>query len=63
MAKVSRQPAPMTSAVPAPSFCSIPRPDSHRLAAMNIPEYRKASYLKRFKFGGTIMNKAYLCIP
>ncbi len=24
---------------------------------------RKASYLKRFKFGGTIMNKAYLCIP
>jgi hypothetical protein len=24
---------------------------------------RKGSYLKRFKFGGTIMNKAYLCIP
>jgi topoisomerase-4 subunit A len=24
---------------------------------------RKASYLKRFKFGGTILNKAYLCIP
>jgi topoisomerase IV subunit A len=24
---------------------------------------RRASYLKRFKFGGTIMNKAYLCIP
>ena len=24
---------------------------------------RQASYLKRFKFGGTIMNKAYLCIP
>lgn len=24
---------------------------------------RKASYLKRFKYGGTIMNKAYLCIP
>jgi topoisomerase-4 subunit A len=24
---------------------------------------RKASYLKRFTFGGTIMNKAYLCIP
>jgi topoisomerase IV subunit A len=24
---------------------------------------RNASYLKRFKFGGTIMNKAYLCIP
>src|SRR4029078_6192122 len=23
----------------------------------------KASYLKRFKFGGTILNKAYLCIP
>jgi topoisomerase-4 subunit A len=24
---------------------------------------RKASYLKRFKFGGTILNKVYLCIP
>jgi len=24
---------------------------------------RKASYLKRFKFGGAILNKAYLCIP
>jgi alpha/beta superfamily hydrolase len=24
---------------------------------------RQASYLKRFKFGGTIMNKAYSCIP
>jgi topoisomerase-4 subunit A len=24
---------------------------------------RKASYLKRFRFGGTILNKAYLCIP
>jgi topoisomerase-4 subunit A len=24
---------------------------------------RKASYLKRFKFGGSILNKAYLCIP
>ena len=24
---------------------------------------RNASYLKRFKFGGTILNKAYLCIP
>jgi topoisomerase-4 subunit A len=24
---------------------------------------RKASYLKRFTFGGTILNKAYLCIP
>jgi topoisomerase IV subunit A len=24
---------------------------------------RKASYLKRFQFGGTILNKAYLCIP
>src|SRR5438876_100359 len=24
---------------------------------------RKASYLKRFKFGGTILDKAYLCIP
>ncbi len=24
---------------------------------------REASYLKRFTFGGTIMNKAYLCIP
>jgi topoisomerase-4 subunit A len=24
---------------------------------------RKASYVKRFKFGGTILNKAYLCIP
>jgi topoisomerase-4 subunit A len=24
---------------------------------------RKASYLKRFRFGGTILNKAYFCIP
>jgi topoisomerase IV subunit A len=24
---------------------------------------RQASYIKRFTFGGTIMNKAYLCIP
>jgi topoisomerase-4 subunit A len=24
---------------------------------------RKASYLKRFTFGGAILNKAYLCIP
>ena len=24
---------------------------------------RKASYLKRFTFGGTILNKAYSCIP
>jgi topoisomerase-4 subunit A len=24
---------------------------------------RQASYLKRFKFGGTIMNKVYSCIP
>ena len=24
---------------------------------------REASYLKRFTFGGTILNKAYLCIP
>ncbi len=24
---------------------------------------RDASYLKRFTFGGTILNKAYLCIP
>lgn len=24
---------------------------------------RNASYLKRFQFGGTILNKAYLCIP
>ena len=24
---------------------------------------RQASYLKRFTFGGTILNKAYLCIP
>ncbi len=24
---------------------------------------RNASYLKRFKFGGTILNKAYFCIP
>ena len=24
---------------------------------------RQASYLKRFTFGGTILNKAYSCIP
>jgi hypothetical protein len=44
-------------------FCSIPRPDSVRLGVMNIPSIARRCYLKRFKFGGTIMIKAYLCIP
>ncbi len=41
-------------------FCSLPDRETVFTCAYTD---RKASYLKRFKFGGTIMNKAYLCIP
>ena len=37
-------------------------PDRERIFTCAYTD-RKASYLKRFKFGGTILNKAYLCIP
>src|SRR5882672_1012987 len=41
-------------------FCGLP---DRELVFTCAYTDRKASYLKRFKFGGTIMNKAYLCIP
>jgi len=41
-------------------FCGLPDRETVFTCAYTD---RKASYLKRFKFGGTIMNKAYLCIP
>src|SRR5207302_8386350 len=41
-------------------YCGLPERD--RLFTCAYTD-RKASYLKRFKFGGTILNKAYLCIP
>jgi len=41
-------------------YCGLPDRESVFTCAYTD---RKASYLKRFKFGGTIMNKAYLCIP
>jgi topoisomerase-4 subunit A len=37
-------------------------PDRERVFTCAYTD-RKASYLKRFRFGGTILNKAYLCIP
>jgi topoisomerase-4 subunit A len=41
-------------------YCGLPERDRiFTLAYTN----RQASYLKRFKFGGTIMNKMYHCIP
>ncbi len=41
-------------------FCGIPERDRvFTLAYTN----RDATYLKRFTFGGTIMNKEYFCIP
>ena len=41
-------------------FCVLPdREGIFTLAYTN----REATYLKRFKFGGTIMNKIYHCIP
>ena len=41
-------------------FCGLPDRETVFTCAYTD---RKASYLKRFKFGGTIMNKVYLCIP
>jgi topoisomerase-4 subunit A len=41
-------------------YCGLPDRDKIFTCAYTD---RKASYLKRFKFGGTILNKAYLCIP
>lgn len=41
-------------------YCGLP--DREKVFTCAYTD-RKASYLKRFKFGGTIMNKAYLCIP
>src|SRR5437867_1204843 len=41
-------------------YCGLPERDRiFTLAYTN----REASYLKRFKFGGTILNKVYHCIP
>src|SRR5215469_1970945 len=41
-------------------FCGLP--DRERVFTCAYTN-RQASFLKRFSFGGTIMNKAYLCIP
>ena len=41
-------------------YCGLP--DRERVFTCAYTD-RKASYVKRFKFGGTILNKAYLCIP
>jgi topoisomerase-4 subunit A len=41
-------------------YCGLPERDRVFTCAYTD---RKASYLKRFKFGGTILNKAYGCIP
>jgi topoisomerase-4 subunit A len=41
-------------------YCGLP--DRERAFTCAYTD-RNASYLKRFKFGGTILNKAYLCIP
>lgn len=41
-------------------FCGLPDRECVFTCAYTD---RKASYLKRFTFGGTILNKAYLCIP
>lgn len=41
-------------------YCGLPDRDQVFTCAYTD---RKASYLKRFRFGGTILNKAYLCIP
>src|SRR5690242_14992835 len=41
-------------------YCGLPERERAFTCAYTD---RKASYLKRFKFGGTILNKAYLCIP
>ncbi len=41
-------------------FCGIPDRDKVFTCAYTD---REATYLKRFTFGGTIMNKEYFCIP
>jgi topoisomerase-4 subunit A len=41
-------------------YCGLPERDRVFTCAYTN---REASYLKRFKFGGTILNKAYACIP
>ncbi len=41
-------------------FCGLPERDKVFTCAYTD---RNASYLKRFTFGGTILNKVYLCIP
>ena len=41
-------------------YCGLP--DREKLFTCVYTD-RNASYLKRFTFGGTILNKAYLCIP
>ena len=41
-------------------YCGLPDRDTVFTCAYTD---RQASYLKRFTFGGTILNKAYLCIP
>jgi topoisomerase-4 subunit A len=41
-------------------YCGLP--DREKVFTCAYTD-RKASYLKRFKFGGTILNKAYSCIP
>lgn len=41
-------------------YCGLPERDKVFTCAYTD---RNASYLKRFTFGGTIMNKAYFCIP
>jgi topoisomerase-4 subunit A len=41
-------------------YCGLP--DREKIFTCAYTD-RKASYLKRFKFGGTILDKAYLCIP
>ena len=41
-------------------YCGLPERDRVFTCAYTN---RNASFLKRFKFGGTILNKAYSCIP
>jgi topoisomerase-4 subunit A len=41
-------------------YCGLPDRDKVFTCAYTN---RQASFLKRFKFGGTILNKAYSCIP
>ncbi len=41
-------------------YCGLPERDRVFTCAYTD---RNASYLKRFMFGGSILNKAYLCIP